>query len=325
MINKSLLVAISLFATFGLAVLFIFQKFLHLSIGHTVYYCQNIIKSLSFQLPQTMGIALISLLLLTITVPIFRLLLNFYAISGHKKNLIPSLKSNLKLLRLIRKLKLGERIVQIESAKLFAYCVGIKKPQIYISSGLVTQVNVKELEAILLHEKSHLDNHDPLVLTLLSLTQNIFPYFPILSDLIRNFRIEREIRADKFAVSQQGDMQPLLSAMKKLLLVPDSDKFAFSVGVGELDTLEVRIHMLLEKKLVYKKFHLLNLLVTTLTILVVGFAALTPVHAIENHDDGRDVMMICPNNDSCVSWCQRNQSITPNQPMENSSHPYSTK
>jgi beta-lactamase regulating signal transducer with metallopeptidase domain len=209
--------------------------------------------------------------------------------------------------------------------KLFAYCVGIKNSQIYVSSGLVAQMNAKELEAILLHEKSHLDNRDPLVLTLLSLTQNLFPYLPILSDLIRNFRIEREIRADKSAVSQQGEMQPLLSAMKKLLLVPDSGKFVFSVGIGELDTLEVRIHTLLKKNPVYKKFHLLNLLVTTLTILVVGFAVLTPVHAIENHADGKDVMMICPNNDSCVSWCQRNQSITPNQPVENSSHPYSTK
>ncbi len=325
MANKSLLVATGLLGIFCLAAFFIFQKFLHLSISHTIYYCQNVIKSLSFQLPQTFGIALILLFFLTIIFPIVRLLLSLYTISRHKKSLIPCLNMNPKLSQTAKKLEIKERVIQVKSAKLFAYCMGMKSPKIYISSTLVSEVNTKELEAILLHEKSHLDNHDPLVLTLLSIARALFPYFPVLADFVQNFRIEREVRADQSVVYHQGERQPLLSAMRKLLLIEDSNRFEFSLGIGEPDTFEVRINTLLEKRVIYKKFHLLNILITVISILIVSFAAITPVHAIENHEDGKDIMMVCPNDDSCASWCERNQKSAPNQSVENSSHPFSTK
>ncbi len=313
---KNLLFPFSLIGAFGLTTLLIFQKFLQLSIGHTVYYCQNVIKSLSLQFPQPLGIVLISLLLLTIVFPLLKFLFNLHKLSRLKNNLTPSLEMSKKLFRLVTALDLQGKVIQVKSRKLFAYCVGMKSPKIYVSSALISSVDSRELEAILLHEKSHLDNHDPFVLVLMSIVHSLFPYLPILSDFVRNFRIEREIQADQAAVYQQGEMKPLLSAMRKLLLIEDSDRFAFSLGMGELDTLEVRINMLLNKKLIHKKFHALNIIATTVTILVVGFMAIAPVHAIENHENGKDVMTV---------WCDGNQTINSSQPSENSSHPYSTK
>ena len=90
-------------------------------------------------------------------------------------------------------------------------------PKIYISTGLLSHLTKKELEAVLRHEQYHLENHDTFTMIVASVAHSLFPFFPLVSDLINKYRIDREIRADKFAVSKIGDQYPLVSVLKNFL------------------------------------------------------------------------------------------------------------
>lgn len=323
--NKSLPVALLIFIAASLGAISVFQKFLHFSIGHTVYYCQNIIRSISFQIPQTIGLIFIGIFALMVLLGATKFILSWHKTVRQKNALETSKKASPKIAALIQKYGLEDKLIEIKNKRIFAFCLGLHKPKIYISTGLISKMTKSELEAIVLHEKCHLKHNDPLILTILSSIYSLFPYLPVFSDLIRNLRIERELQADRQVVLSLGGNQELLSVMRKLLSLPKKDNFAFSLGIGDQDTIELRIQALLGSNLAYRKFYPLNIIISLIVAVALSLTALAPVQAIENHENGNDVMMICPNNDSCVSWCQRNQSVNPTTPMENSSHPFSTK
>lgn len=62
--------------------------------------------------------------------------------------------------KLIENLGLQDKAVLVRSEKQFAFCLGIRTPKIYFSTGLVAQLFIKELEAVLRHEQYHLENYD---------------------------------------------------------------------------------------------------------------------------------------------------------------------
>ena len=183
------------------------------------------------------------------------------------------------LTKILDELDLSNELFLVNDQKVFAYCLGIRKPKIYISTELVKKMTRKELKAILLHEKYHLENKDPLIMLFVTTVQHLFPFFPFISDLIRNYRIDREILADKEAIKLLG-AAPLISTLKKLLNL-EAASFAFTVGVSELDTLEPRIRALVRKDRRFQKYQPVNIVVSLFSLFIIAGFLLVPVRAEE--------------------------------------------
>lgn len=209
--------------------------------------------------------------------------------------------------KLINRLGLKGKATLIKSDKQFAFCLGVRTPKIYFSTGLVSQLSIKELEAVLRHEQYHLENRDTFIMIVASVAHSLFPFFPLVSDLIKRYRIEREIEADKFAVTKIGDQSSLISALKKLLAFPTIETVAVA-AIADQDTLEPRIYSLVNKPYVRRQFRIRHLLITLFSSVVLATILVMPVHAKELHHEEHDVMMLCTDG-ACMNACTSEKNL----------------
>jgi beta-lactamase regulating signal transducer with metallopeptidase domain len=150
---------------------------------------------------------------------------------------VPHLEKLAKLHGLTHQLNL------IESTDQIAFCFGLSQPQVYISTQIVKRMSPKELEAIILHEKYHAEHHDSLTLFVASIMLMAFPFFPVLGNLIRNYRLRAELHADQAAITTQASKKHLLSVLRKMIAFPNDSSFGIAALADE--TLEMRIKHLL--------------------------------------------------------------------------------
>ena len=125
-----------------------------------------------------------------------------------------------KLQQVCRKLGIGlDQVTCTAQVDAIVFCMGWLQPRIVISTGLLTQVSVTELTAILAHEQWHQQRRDPLRLLFMHLLRTVLYPFPIIHDLHRSFLTQIEIEADAAAVECSG-RPALASALYKLLTLP---------------------------------------------------------------------------------------------------------
>ena len=309
--SKYLLAFASLSVLLGAGVFVASQKFLPILLQHTVYYCQSALHSFSMQIPGGVGSLLTGVLLLLIGYAVTKLMVAYIKVISFRKKLHSHTKANQVFQALAAKLNLQRSAFLVENKKAFAFCHGIRHPKIYISTTLFGIMNSSELEAILRHEQYHLEHKDPFIMLLAEIAQSLFPFFPLLSDLIHNYRIEREIQADHVAIHALGTSKSLVSVLKKLLLCEPIEQYAFAPALADHETLEVRIKALIKKDYHFMKFSILNILISILSISTFVLLAVVPVHAIEMHDQKDDVMMVCLQNDACAAWCKETATVVP--------------
>jgi beta-lactamase regulating signal transducer with metallopeptidase domain len=82
---------------------------------------------------------------------------------------------------------------------------------------MVEKLQPEELEALLLHEKHHLENHDPLKTLLGKAISSALFFIPVLQDMLNRWSIEKEIAADENAIRHQGHRRSIAGALTKLL------------------------------------------------------------------------------------------------------------
>ncbi|OGH20764.1 MAG: hypothetical protein A3D74_05565 [Candidatus Levybacteria bacterium RIFCSPHIGHO2_02_FULL_37_13] len=280
-VNKNLFLFSGLFISFTGILLAIFQKFLPF-FPHAIYYCQSFINSSMIQMPLYLNF-----------VP-FLLLFGFVSVLGLKLVIFyfrsQSLKSKLKSKIIVENQK--EKTVIIKSTAKFAFCLGIIKPKIYISSNLILKLSKKELRTVVEHERYHLERGDTLINLIVFIVGSLSFAFPLINDLIKNYKVRREIEADNFAVAKIGDSRFLVSALKKILVVPAVVPSSVA-SIMDHDTLEERIYALLSKQRERKKVKLLNLFISIASIGIVALIVLVPIHVSEAHYDNHDFVMIC--------------------------------
>lgn len=317
--NKNFLkfTSITLFLTVSMFV--IIYKLIPVLFLHTVYYCQQLINSFSIQIPQQINLILISFIMITIFVFVTRLFVVFAKIQKMKKNLARNQKMTESMLGLTKKVGLKNKVSFVKDSKPFAFCLGIRNPHIYISTKTVSMMTRRQLEAILLHEKYHLEHADSLTLFIGSLPQLLFPFFPLLPRLLEHYKIEREIKADRKAVRELGTKKPIIAVLKKLLETPSATP-AFISSIAETDTLELRIKSLLNKETDCPKIRRLDFLISAFSLgfIVLAIAA-PPVHALEMHINNQDTTMVCLGGEECARWCRDHNTVNP---PPNMSHLY---
>lgn len=291
--SKNLFTFSSLLLILTVTTLLFFRKYLALGINHTIYYCQTLLGTSLPSVPKEVNFMLAVsglLLLVMILVKMTNTLLHI-KVAQEKVRLEINLPKRLQIL--ISNLNLAGKVKLVSSQTPFAFCFGLARPKIYLSSTLVKTMSPLELKAILIHERYHLEKHDSLALFIGKVSESLFPFFPIISDLIKNFRIKREINADNEAVRILGNKDVITNAIRKLLLT-ETPVVSYSPAFAEADTLEERILVLTGKKSTRKLSLISAIFSATVFLSILGVVA-TPIFASEIHHDHTDAVVVCLN------------------------------
>jgi Zn-dependent protease with chaperone function len=112
---------------------------------------------------------------------------------------------------------LGLRAVQVVATdEVLCFCIGLLRPRIVVSTGLVELLDQAELDAVLAHEASHQRRRDPLRLMVANVAMRGLFFVPALPDLARAARVTTEVEADAAAVDRYGNSS-LIRALKTVL------------------------------------------------------------------------------------------------------------
>ncbi len=293
-LNKYLLIFISLFSILSISVSLLLYRFFPLLIHHTIYYCREMIHALSFQIPGGLGVLIFITISVTLLITVAKLFSTFLHIYRFHKKLVNSIPPPHSLTPLLKKIHLIDKVLMVQNDKPFAFCFGIRSPKIYISTKLVSLITSSELKTILLHEKYHLEHHDALTLLIANIAASLFPFFPLLTDLIAAYRTEREILADKAAVKGNSHTH-LISIFKKLLQYEPDYTYLVIPAIADPQTLEARIRSLVQGIHYKHTVVLKNVLISFFSLGIIVLFIITPVNAVELHESSHDVMFFCLN------------------------------
>lgn len=322
-IHKQQAIFIGLLGILFVVTAAILQKYIPLLLHHTVYYCQELLNSFSIQLPKGLGTSMFTVALILVGVITAKFAMTFIKIQRFRAKLLSKRISNKQLEVLENKLSLKGLVIIIKDSKPQAFCFGIRNPKIYLSTGILQLADIQELEAVLRHEKYHLEHKDSLTLLIGSVTASLFPFFPVLTDLVHQYRIKRELNADQAVTNSMTSASSLLSVLKKLINQEYAPTYAFTSSLAESDTLELRIKTLLKQKDTRHNISFVRIGISLISALVMYTLLIAPVNAIELHDGEQDAMMLCMQGDECVSWCKEHATVVPLQSrMQNASVPY---
>jgi len=143
-------------------------------------------------------------------------------------------------------LGMAGRIDVVADRRAFSFCYWFIRPRVCLSTGLLARLEGDELDAVLLHERSHLLRRDPLRLVIARYFAAGLYVVPVVEELVEYYTLEKELEADQDAVHALGDVGPLARALYKVL--PDADQLELGLltPVGALSATEARIDQLID-------------------------------------------------------------------------------
>ena len=93
-----------------------------------------------------------------------------------------------------------------------AFCQGLLRPRIYVSSGALSTLGPAELAALLAHEHHHARRRDPLRLAVARVLGRALFFLPALPRLLERYSDEAELAADE-AAARDGHLAALATAL----------------------------------------------------------------------------------------------------------------
>ncbi|WKG00772.1 M56 family metallopeptidase [Mycolicibacterium sp. HK-90] len=103
----------------------------------------------------------------------------------------------------------------VDSGERTAYCVAGRPPAIVVTSGALAALDRDGLQAVLAHERAHLDGHHPAIVTALRGLATVFPRMKLITSGAREIPRLLEMCADDAAVRHHGQ-HPLLTGLMAL-------------------------------------------------------------------------------------------------------------
>ena len=143
-------------------------------------------------------------------------------------------------------LGMTDRIDVVADPRAFSFCYWFIRPRICLSSGLLSRLDRDELDAVLLHERSHLRRRDPLRLLVARYFAAGLYVVPVVEELVEYYVLEKELEADQDAVRALGNVGPLARALYKVLPEADQVELGLLTPVGALSATEARIDQLVD-------------------------------------------------------------------------------
>lgn len=260
----------------------------------TLFFCQKVFSGAMFEIPHSLSNALILIIGFILGIG----LLSFSLQLGKTHVLLRKLLINRvdipkDLNGIIASLGLANQVILIKDSNLFSFCCGIFSPYIVITTGLTASLTDKELEAVLLHEQSHLIGRDAIKVLIGKTFSSMFFFLPIFRELNKNIEAVNELLADQWTITHQQKTTFLREALKKILAAPQVI-IATLPNVSGPDYFEIRIHRLVNPGIKHKlRFSLVSLVTTFLFIFMSWFFLLTPVNAFHEESMFYTSMHLC--------------------------------
>jgi beta-lactamase regulating signal transducer with metallopeptidase domain len=110
-----------------------------------------------------------------------------------------------------------------------AFCAGLWRPQVYLSTGAVAILDDDALSAVLAHERHHANRRDPLRLAAGRVLARALFFLPELNDLVRRQQALAELSADESAVNAAPTHRSALA--RAMLSFSDDPASAGSAGI----------------------------------------------------------------------------------------------
>jgi beta-lactamase regulating signal transducer with metallopeptidase domain len=142
------------------------------------------------------------------------------------------------------------RIDVVRDPRPFSFCYWFRRPRICLSTGLIKRLDDPELRAVLLHERYHLRQRDPLRLVIARYFAAGLYVVPVVEELVEYYTVQKEVAADQAAVRAMGGVRELASALFKVLPDADDVDLGLLVPVGALSVTEARIEQLVDGRAV---------------------------------------------------------------------------
>ena len=135
--------------------------------------------------------------------------------------------------RLGRRLAAGRRpaladALVIDDGDPRAFCFGLLRPRVYVTTGALAILDEDALEAVLMHERHHARRRDPLRLAVSRVLARALFFLPGLGDLGRQRELLAEISADESAIAPGGASRSALA--RAMLSFADATVADESVG-----------------------------------------------------------------------------------------------
>ncbi len=121
-------------------------------------------------------------------------------------------------------------VVCFDDPRPLAYCRGLLAPRIWISSGTLSALRLRELESVLHHEAEHLRRRDPLRILVGRVLGEIFFAVPLIRVLAARFEVAKELAADRVAVRRQRTARHLAGALYAMGRDPFPGMTGLAVG-----------------------------------------------------------------------------------------------
>jgi hypothetical protein len=121
----------------------------------------------------------------------------------------------------------GARV--LDDARPRAFCAGLLRPRVYVTSGALATLDAAAFEAVLAHERRHAECRDPLFLAMSGVLSHALFFLPSLRRLGQQRQALAELRADEFAAS--GGARSRSALARAMLTFCESSAPGERVGV----------------------------------------------------------------------------------------------
>jgi Zn-dependent protease with chaperone function len=120
------------------------------------------------------------------------------------------------------------RVRLVDEARPHAFCAGLLRPRVYLSTGALELLDRSQLKAVLAHEEHHARRRDPLRLLIAGVAGEALFFLPIMRRARRRYADLAEMAADEAAVTRTGGPAALAAAMLRF----DQHASAGTVGIA---------------------------------------------------------------------------------------------
>lgn len=122
-----------------------------------------------------------------------------------------------------------EGALVFEDERPLAFCAGLMRPRVYISTGALAMLDEAALQVVLRHERHHLRCRDPFRLAVGRVLSRALFFIPGIGGLVRDQQSLAELAADEWAIAAVPERRAALA--QALLTFSDADTPGMSVGI----------------------------------------------------------------------------------------------
>ncbi len=126
--------------------------------------------------------------------------------------------------------------------------IGFLKPVILMPLAAINQLTTQQVEAILLHELSHIKRFDYLINIIINLIQTILYFNPFVKAFVKIIETEREKSCDSMVLQFQYDSHEYATALLKLEKAETDNKPMAIAATGKKNNLLTRIELIMGVK-----------------------------------------------------------------------------